>query len=449
MAEAESQSEALALLALEASGAGVWSWSVGDDYIVADARYRALYGFIAGEVISPESWQARVHPDDIEQVRQNLSDCLDHGRHWRQSFRIAHPDRGLRLIEVRGQPWFSDDGSVGGLTGLNIDVTDAGGPRSLREAHLKAVLDSAIDGIITIDEKGVIQTFNPAAERIFGYPADSVIGRNVSILMPDPDRSAHDRYISSYMSGGKAKIIGVGREVTGQRADGTLFPLDLGITEIKDGSRRQFVGIVRDVTERKRAEATQSLLIDELNHRVKNTLVTVQAMAEQTWRATLDPDRFVTGFRGRLQALSRAHNLLTKGTWHGVDIGELISEQLTLGAGLEDQISVEGPPVDLPSQVAVHLGLVLHELGTNARKYGALSVASGRLAVRWTLEEAEPGRLLRLTWVESGGPRVSKPSRPGFGTVLIERGIRHTLRGDTVHSFAEDGVRCEITLPLD
>ena len=127
-----------------------------------------------------------------------------------------------------------------------------------------------------------MQSLNRAAAMIFGFPPEEVIGRNVRMLMPEPDHSAHDSYLRNYLRTGTAKIIGIGREVAGQRKDGSIFPLDLGITEVRPGERRLFIGVIRDITERKQAQETQRLLIDELNHRVKNTLATVQAMAEQT-----------------------------------------------------------------------------------------------------------------------------------------------------------------------
>ena len=191
-----------------------------------------------------------------------------------------------------------------------------------------------------------------------------------------------------------------------------------------------------------------ALLVDELNHRVKNTLATVQAMAEQTLQKARDPAHFVDSFRGRLQALSRAHNLLTQRTWRSVDLEALIREQLLVDAAQGERITCSGPQLQLQPRVAVHLGLALHELGTNARKYGALKVPEGRLGVTWRVTGQGGGRVLELNWVESGGPLVSPPAVQGFGTLLIERGLKHSLGGEARMNFAPTGVMCDMRLPL-
>jgi two-component sensor histidine kinase len=192
------------------------------------------------------------------------------------------------------------------------------------------------------------------------------------------------------------------------------------------------------------AQKTQRLLMDELNHRVKNTLVTVQAMAEQTLRKSRDPAHFVESFRGRLQALSRAHDLLMRRTWTDVDLEALIREQLVVGPGQDGAINCSGPEMKLKPREAIHLGLVLHELGTNARKYGSLTVPEGRLSVTWRRE----GNFVEINWAESGGPRVDPPRRRGFGTLLIERGLKVSLGGEARIAFEPSGLTCDMRLPL-
>jgi PAS domain S-box-containing protein len=449
MWEPLSESEARARMALEACGAGVWSWDAASDEIAADARYRDLYGFGADETITSAAWQQRLHPADREQLVQRVAESLREGEQWREEFRIQHPALGVRWIEGYGHVRRDATGRLLGLIGINLDVTDRDRANvALRqsEARLKAVIDGAIEGIIAIDERGIVASFNRAAERIFGYGDLDVIGQNIKMLMPEPDRSGHDGYLRHYLDTGDAKIIGVGREVLGRRRDGTLFPLHLGITEVNQDGQRLFIGVVRDITERKQAEERQQRLINELNHRVKNTLATVQAMAEQTLRNSADPVDFVRSFRGRVHALSRAHNLLTSSTWAGVDLEALVREQVA--AGGDERIACTGPAVEVKPQAAVHLGLALHELGANARTHGSLWVAEGRLDVRWSVEHDGDACTLVLSWVESGGPPVTRPSSPGFGMQLVARGIKHTLRGEVRHSLEPTGATCIIRLPL-
>jgi PAS domain S-box-containing protein len=204
-----------------------------------------------------------------------------------------------------------------------------------------------------------------------------------------------------------------------------------------------YIGSVIDITERKQAEQTQQLLISELNHRVKNTLASVQAIVQHTLRKTKNPAEFVDSFAGRIQSLARVHSLLTATTWQGAGLRELIHDQLLQGSFDETKVIARGPPVHLEAQMTLHVALMLHELGTNARKHGALSTPSGRVAIAWTVED----QLLRLQWDEQGGPPVSSPTSRGFGTTLIEQSVRG--EGGTARmSVGAEGIRWDIALPL-
>jgi PAS domain S-box-containing protein len=452
--ETLSESEERARLALEASGAGVWSWDAETGRIDADQRYRDLYGFTRDQEIDAQVWQQRILPEDREQLLRQVGRSISSGQNWREEFRVQHPQRGVRLLEGYGRVRRDPTGRVLGLIGINLDITErdrAGAALRQSQAELKAVVDGAADGIITIDEQGTVRSFNRAAVTLFGYAEKDIVGKNVGLLMGEEDRSKHDEHMRRYMETGAAHLIGKGpREMMGRRRDGTMFPIELGVSEIDQDGKRLFIGIVRDVTQRKQAEATQRLLMDELNHRVNNTLATVQAMAVQTLRTTSNPVDFVESFRGRLQALSQAHHLLTKNAWQSVDLHELLAAQLVLRAGDESHIEAHGPAVWLKPQQAVHLGLVLHELGTNARKYGALSCDRGRVVITWDVAETPAGKRLRLEWQEQDGPSIAAPPQSqGLGSLLISRGIEHTLRGGVRHVFPPSGARCELEFPLN
>ncbi|MFA5951608.1 MAG: PAS domain S-box protein [Hyphomicrobium sp.] len=434
-------------LALDIAAVGVWAWESATDEITADAAYRQLYGFSADVTLDSAAWLERLHPDDRDALKRHVDASLRIEDEWHEEFRVLHPDRGERWLEGIGHVVRDASERVTGLAGINTDITARKRAEiALREseARLRAIIDNAIDGIIAIDERGEVQSVNPAVERIFGYSSQDVIGQNVRLLMPEPYWSGHDTYIRDYLKTGQAKIIGIGREVVGRRKNGSTFPLDLGITEVSQGARRLFIGFVRDITERKQSEDTQRLLLREINHRVKNTLVIVQAMAEQTMRKSRDPSHFVDSFRGRLHALSRAHNMLTQENWTGVNLQSLIRDQLLIGSEQDQRISCSGPPIDLQPRAAVHLGLVLHELGTNAHKYGALKVPEGRLAVTWRIATQRAGRSLELIWKETDGPEVGPPGVEGFGTFLIQRGLKHALGGDASVAFAPSGVVCTL-----
>jgi signal transduction histidine kinase/DNA-binding response OmpR family regulator len=198
-----------------------------------------------------------------------------------------------------------------------------------------------------------------------------------------------------------------------------------------------------DLLEQKQAEQTQQLLVNELNHRVKNTLASVQAIVQHTLRRTKDPTEFASSFAGRIQSLSRVHSLLSAATWQGSNLRDVIRDQLLLGAVDETRLTAWGPSVRLDPQMTLHMALMLHELGTNASKYGALSVPAGWVTVRWTVE----GRLLHLRWEERGGPAVKPPTTRGFGTMLIEQSAKGG-GGDARISVTDDGIVWEITMAL-
>jgi two-component sensor histidine kinase len=211
-----------------------------------------------------------------------------------------------------------------------------------------------------------------------------------------------------------------------------------------------FIGIIQDVTEQKQADEQQRFFLDELNHRVKNTLTTVQSIASQTLRTTDNPAQFREAFEGRLLALSKTHNLLTRKSWREADLREIAEQELApYRKPGDERVVLNGPDVNLPARYAINLGLVLHELVTNAAKYGALSANSGHLDVTWSVLELEdrPPQL-RISWTESGGPPVAPPKRQGFGSRLIKRSVEGELGGYMTLNFAETGVSYDICVPL-
>ena len=211
-----------------------------------------------------------------------------------------------------------------------------------------------------------------------------------------------------------------------------------------------FVGIFQDITEQKQAEEQQRFFLDELNHRVKNTLATVQSIASQTLRTTETSAQFKEAFEGRLLALSKTHNLLTRKSWREAELRDVAEQELAPYRKAGDaRVVLDGPDVRLPARYAINLGLVLHELVTNAAKYGALSTNAGHLEVAWSVIESDDRpKQLRIHWTESGGPAVAPPKHQGFGSRLIRRSIEGELGGYMVLNFAEGGVAYDISIPL-
>ncbi|WP_374576041.1 CHASE domain-containing protein [Phenylobacterium sp.] len=206
----------------------------------------------------------------------------------------------------------------------------------------------------------------------------------------------------------------------------------------------------REVQTRQLAEERQQLLLGELNHRVKNTLATVQSIAAQSLRNAPDLETGRKTFEARLMALSEAHNLLTRDNWRGASLADLAKAELApYGGGRRERVTILGEPVWLSPNTAVALGMAFHELATNAAKHGALSGANGRVRVEWTVSRSDeaPDRV-SIVWREAGGPTVTTPSRTGFGSRLIVSGLAHQLNGDVRLNFDPDGVTCAIAFNL-
>jgi two-component sensor histidine kinase len=214
-----------------------------------------------------------------------------------------------------------------------------------------------------------------------------------------------------------------------------------------EGSENEGVAFVLDLTERKEAEKRQHVMVDELNHRVKNTLATVMALSTQTFRTTSSPEAFCEAFEGRLLALSQTHNLLSRSFWTGAGLRDILTQELAPYTDTDGRgFTLDGDDFKLGPVTAVTLGMVFHELATNAVKYGALSVAGGKVLVAWHV--SRPGRL-HVEWRERGGPPVPLPRRRGFGSRLIEQALASDLNGDARLYFPSKGVRCCMEIPLD
>lgn len=208
-----------------------------------------------------------------------------------------------------------------------------------------------------------------------------------------------------------------------------------------------WMGTATDISQRKQHEEHQRLLVDELNHRVKNTLAMVQSMARQTLRNSADRDQLRAMLEARLGALARAHDILTREQWEGALLGQVVAQALA-GVPQPERFDLSGPNLWLAPRQALSLALALHELATNAVKYGALSNDQGRVRIVWTVAGRNGARRFKITWEESGGPRVTPPDRSGFGSRLIERGLGQDLQGEVRLEYRPEGVRCAVEAPL-
>jgi PAS domain S-box-containing protein len=316
-----------------------------------------------------------------------------------------------------------------------------------REAWLKAVLDGASDGIITIDEHGIIRSLNPAAIAIFGYGLEEAIGRSVNMLMPEFCREAHDRYIANRVKSGPAKTPGRLREVEGRRKDGSVFPMECGVSDVYYGGKHLFVGVVRDITGRKKAEEQIKLLMREVNHRSKNLLMVVTAVTRQMASGEETETKiFAERLGERLAALAASYDALVSGEWRGVDVGELVKSQLAHFKDLiGKRVFLEGPPAQLSPSAAQSVGMALHELATNAGKYGALSNVEGKVRVAWKIASNGGKPHFEIRWSEEDGPPLQPPKRRGFGHTVLVKLAEQALGADVVLDFRPTGLLWELS----
>ena len=309
----------------------------------------------------------------------------------------------------------------------------------------QAILDSAADyAIFTIDAERRITIWNSGARNLFGWDAADVIGRDAAIVFTPEDRDAGipDAELGKARAHGRAE-----NERWHIRKDGSCFWASGLMMPLRD--RNGFLKIIRDRTSHRRAEERQQLLINELNHRVRNILATIQAISRQTLRDAGSLEAFRERFEARLLAISKTHDLLAGASWHGAGLRHILQDELApyLGSGAP-RVELRGEDVMLPSGAALAAGLVFHELTTNAVKYGALSVPTGRVEVSWTVRPEPDGRRLDLSWIETGGPKVSAPLRRGFGSRLIEQSMAQEMGGTARLDFVPEGLRCTMDLSL-
>lgn len=313
-----------------------------------------------------------------------------------------------------------------------------------RAKQMAAIIEGSEDAILAVGLDTRITSWNAGAAKLYGYREDEVLGRPISFLLP-PDRKDDETEI-------------LGRIRRGQRVDsyettrlhrlGHEIPVSLTVSPILDeyGTIIGASKIARDISNRKAVEKMQNLLMREMQHRVKNILATVLAIARQSF--TSNRHHSVAAFTDRIYALARAQGLLTRDTKDDLRLAELVGEVVSPYPGA--QVMRSGPDVTLPSSQVLTLTLALHELATNAAKYGALSVPEGKVTISWDVsQDAEGAQVLSLSWRESGGPRVIVPETHGFGTRLI-RDILTAEFGATIRlDFAPDGLVFSGLMRLD
>ena len=307
------------------------------------------------------------------------------------------------------------------------------------EQRYRLIFEQADDIVFTADLEQRVTDCNAAGAASLGYQREAIMGRSIADFVSPADFAQTTAMLQSKLAdGGNTR-----HEVTVIGRDGRAMRWENNSTLIvdRDGRPVGLLSISRDVTERRAFDDRQKLLIHELNHRVKNTLSLVQGIAHQSFRAGVDSAVAQADFLARIGTLAAAHDLLTREQWEGVTLAELIRAATAPHRG--DRVDAHGAAVTLTPRAAVAIAMALHELGTNAVKYGALSVPDGHVEIAWTLDDAR----LRIDWRERDGPPVAVPQRRGFGVKMIERALASDLGGSVTMDFANTGVTCAIDAP--
>lgn len=398
-------------------------------------------------------WRKVHHPDHLERVAESLRRACEAGEPWEDTFPLRGSDGSYRWFLARAVPVRNAEGRETLWFGTNTDLTErlaAEAALVRREAEFRAIFETAAAGVTEVDlQTGRYLRVNRRFCEIVGRTEAELL----SGLGPEDVRHPEDDSVSA---AARRTLITDGRyelERRYLRPDGTVVWVRASTAVVArdaEGRATRTVAVVQDITASKQAEHRQALLVAELNHRVKNALAVVQAMADQTLRgAGRDPARFAVDFTARLRTLARAHDLLTKSGWEPAGLGEVMRTALApwLEETADARISVAYPDCNqatVSPKQAQALVLALHELATNATKHGALSRPDGRVELR--CDKSATGYLI-LEWSETAGPPVAgPPARRGFGNRLLERALMHDLgsSASTELHFERSGLRAVI-----
>ena len=377
--------------------------------------------------------------------------ALKEGRPIRGAEATAQrPDGTLVPFLAYPTPIRDGSGALVGAVNTLIDITEHKRAEAVGQ-QLAAIVESSDDAIVSKDLNGIIATWNAGAERLFGYMAEEVIGKSISILIP-PDRPDEEPGILSRIRRGERVDH---YETLRRRKDGSLVEISLSVSPIR-GAKGRIVGaskIARDITERKRAQEQQRLLLREMNHRVKNLFTLAGGVVALSTRSARTVPELAEAVRARLAALSRAHELTLPSIPDGEEAGDcsttlhaLVQVIISPFIDSDHRVAVDGCDVPIGGSAVTSFALLLHELASNAAKYGALSSPSGSVSLDCSVRQDE----LLLTWAEHGGPRLKgQPPNKGFGSLLTDATVRSQFGGQISRDWKPEGLIVQLSLPLE
>ncbi|MEE1657908.1 PAS domain S-box protein [Microvirga sp. CF3062] len=449
------ESEAHFAAIFDQSAAGFSEADLTGRLLRVNDRFCEITGYPREELVNGRRMQDITHPDDLPENLALFQKAIESGEPFEIEKRYIRPDGSEVWVSNTVTLIHDAAGQAHTMASVSIDLTarrEAEAALRQSESRLRLALDAGRMAVWESDSRTNSVRTSPELNRLLGFSEDA--SPSIEEIRARYAPGAQDQLRTA-----AAAALGRGERYAEEELeiiwpDGSrhwlLLRADLEVTRgADDAASIKATGVAFEITERKLWEERQHLLINELNHRVKNTLATVQSLAAQSFRdvgASSGPN--FTAFQERLFALARAHDILTRDNWEGAElrdiVGEVIEPYCRESSGRCD---IDGPRVRLTPSMALALSMAVHELATNAAKYGALSVSTGQVSISWSVLPGNP-RQLTLCWQEQGGPPVAFPKRKGFGTRLIERSLAQELAGEVSLAYVPTGVVCTVKAPL-
>jgi PAS domain S-box-containing protein len=445
-----SESEARLDLAASAAQVGVWEWRLPTNEMIYSQEAKAICGFPAGGPVTYDMVTSVTHPEDFPRTSAQAARALDPAIRDEQpyEYRLLLPSGEERWVLANGRAVFETHGGRTVATryvGTLQDITArklAEAARAQAAARLRLALDAGRMAVWQVDaERGV--TPSPELNRMLGFPEDArpSIREFAKLNLPGELERVRETAQAALARGERHFEVEYRMRRTNGEVRWLLVRAELAGEP--DGQPAGAIGVAMDITDRKDAEERLKLLAREVDHRANNLLTIVQGTVQLSQAATTHALKEV--LVGRIAALGRAHQLLSEARWESADLRRLVEEELlAFSLGEAARVTMRGPDVALSPAAAQALAMALHELATNAAKYGALSAPAGRVSVSWTRR----GRgALAIRWAETGGPLVARPSRRGLGTAMLARALSGPLGGKSRLDWRAEGLICDLELP--
>ncbi|WP_093925229.1 PAS domain S-box protein [Sulfitobacter brevis] len=451
-------------LALEAGAIiGTWIWYVPEDIITADERFARAFGLDPARChdgLPLKDATLSIHVDDVARVEAAINTSLMRGGRYSEEYRVRHADGNYRWVEANGRCQLDAEGQPLRFPGVLIDIEQRKQVEinlKRREADLALLLDATADGFYAVDTEGKTTRCNATFLRMLGFTSEAdVVGKELhDIIHHSHVDGSHypPEQCPIYRVAQSGDLAHVDDEVF-FRTDGTSFHVEYWVRPvIWEGELQGAVCNIVDISERKRAENARQLLLQELNHRIKNLFSITNGMIQMTARNSTDVKQMANALSGRLMSLARAHDLIatsitTKSSTAGPSrLRTLVETVMEPHVGSRSAaLKMSGPEVSIGPSAMTSLALILHELATNAAKYGALSDPNGSVSVMWEMSD----EALTLSWKEAGGPKVAgAPDREGFGSQLARLSAKGQLGGAIEYIWEPAGVEILLTVAAD